>query len=415
MTCCSGSGEILVVPQEGGPRKTEREEVEAPGPRGVISSWEEFFGFASEDDANGEMRERMHRLRSRPYVAFVPEESVEEELERLREDPRIAAATRNWRVSLASPVTDLQGGASVDLAEIAHFLTDNGLLGEWDHLPQPGRPVRVGILDSGIDRSAVCCNMLDATQIDAAALGSALRTNPYDPHGHGSVIAGIVHLLAPAARITSVRCFGRGAASLSDVVYGLLFARLLEEPIDIFNMSFSVDFSVDICPVCGYTFNTKDERTALRNLFDHLRTELDDRPIFVGAAGNEGGLVAIPAVLEGVIAVGSIGASPSSSPIPEPGYERVPADFLLAPGGSKTRPVATPRGLHAKVGSFGTSFATAVVSGVLAAMLGNPGAHGIPTGRDEARREASLDALGRLARTNFVGYESAKYGMGVVG
>jgi hypothetical protein len=417
VTCCSGSGEILVVPREGGVPAAKRDEGEAPGPGGVISSWEEFFGFSSGEDADEAMRERMHNLRSRPYVAAVQEERVEEELERLREDPRIVTATRNWRVSLASPLTDIKGGASVDLTEIARFLGRAGLLSGWHPDPPVGPPVRVGVLDSGVDPSAVCCDVLDPLQIDAAALGSALRTNPHDPHGHGSVVAGIIHLLAPTARITSVRCFGRGAASLSDVVYGLLFARLLDEPIDIFNMSFSVDFSVDRCPKCKFTLATRDERTALRNLFHHLRTELDDRPIFVGAAGNTGGLVAIPAALEGVIAVGSTGASPPGSPQPEPGYDQVPAAFLLAPGGSEAAPVATPRGLFAKGASFGTSFATAVVSGVLAALLGStsvPGA-GVIEGRNEARRQAAVEALRHVARTNFADYEPERYGMGVIG
>lgn len=415
MTCCSGSGEILVVPQTGGPggHNAEATESEPPLPQRVASSWEEFFGFAGEDDATENMRRRMHNLRSRPYVAAVPEDEVEDELRRLRRDPRVAAATRNWRVSLASPMTGLEG-VHVHAGEVFHFLKRAGILEGW-HDSGSGAPVRIGILDSGIDPSGACCDVLDPTQIDAVALGSALRTNPHDPHGHGSVVAEIVHWLAPAARITSVRCFGRGAAALSDIVYGLLFARLLDEPIDVFNMSFSVDFSVSACSNCGFTLNTYDERHALRNLFEHLRTELDDRPLLVAAAGNEGGVVAVPASLAGVIAVGSTGSSPTTSPAPEPSYRELPCDFILAPGGTKAAPVASARRLYSGSQFFGTSFASAVVTGTIARMLADFESHGIPPGRDEGRRAAVVEALRHLARKDFEGYNPHIHGMGVLG
>lgn len=411
MSCCGGSGEILVVPREGGVTGAQESELELEG---VLSSWEQFFASTSAEDADEAMRERMHGLRSRPFVAVVDEERVEDELARLREHPGVTTATRNWRVSLDAPVEGLRG-VRVDVIELMQFLANAGVLEKWH--PEPADvQVRVAVLDSGVDGSAICCHdVLDPVQIDAAALGSALRTNPYDPNGHGSVVAGLIHRLAPNAHITSVRCFGQGSSSLADVVYGLLFARLLDEPIDVFNLSFSVDYSVDECPECGYTFDSSDERTAMRNLFEHLRTELDDRPIFVAAAGGAGGTVAIPAALDGVLAVGSTGASPRGAPYADPSYARIPADFVLAPGGSKAAPVATPIGLYAKRGVSGTSFATAVATGTVARILGNPAAHGIPGGRDENRRVATLHALRELADTSFSGYDPAIHGMGVIG
>jgi hypothetical protein len=381
---------------------------------GVLSSWEQFFASTSEEDADAAMRERMHNLRSRPFVAIVDEERIEEELARLREHPGVAAATRNWRVSLDSPVAGMHG-VWVSPGELLQFLVEAGMLGDRPLEPAEAQ-VRIAVLDSGVDDSAFLFgNVLDPVQIDAAGLGSALRTNPYDPDGHGSVVAGLIHCLAPDARITSVRCFGQSPSSLADVVYGLLFARLLDEPIDVFNLSFSVDYSVDECPRCRHTFNTRDERTAMRNLFDHLRTELDDRPIFVAAAGNAGGTVAIPAALDGTLAVGSTGASPRGAPYADPSYEQVPGDFLLAPGGSKATPIATPKGPFVGRHVFGTSFATAIATGTMARILGNPAAHGIPGGRDEDRRQAAFQALRRLADTSFPGYDPTIHGMGVIG
>ena len=153
MTCCSGSGEILIVPREGGPsHNIEPFEGEPPLPQDVISSWEEFLGFASEEDAPGGMRERMHELRT---PAHTWPRSRKRRLtticavsERIRES---RAATRNWRVSLASPLTELTG-TYLQTLEVAQFLARTGVLAGW-HLPsdQPdgNPPVRIAILDSG--------------------------------------------------------------------------------------------------------------------------------------------------------------------------------------------------------------------------------------------------------------------------
>src|ERR1700746_3158228 len=101
MPCCSGSGEILIVPRNGGPgTNAEPYEGRPPLPQDVVSSWEEFVNTAAEEDPG--VRERANQLSTHPYVAWVEEESLEPQVRRLRYDPRVLCATRNWRTSLAT-------------------------------------------------------------------------------------------------------------------------------------------------------------------------------------------------------------------------------------------------------------------------------------------------------------------------
>lgn len=404
MTCCANSGEILVLPRGGPPsRFSEETDEHGPLPGHVVSSWNELFRTSSEDVPN-DARERNHALTSWPYVALVSEDDVESELRRLRQHPGVITATRNWSVSLASPVQDL-AGVSVFADNVMLFLHDVGLLddGRWD---DPVRAVRVAVLDSGVDPRSIGGNALESLQLDTIALGSAIRTNPHDQNGHGSVVASIVNLMAPAASILSVRCFGRGPSSLSDIVYGLLMSRLIGEPVDIFNLSFSVDASTERCPACGHTHITGDDRVALRNLFDFLRTELDSQP-----------LVAVPAALDGVIAVGSVGRdSECPCPTAAPAYRHLPPDFVLAPGGTRDDPIrpGLRLGTMSTPAFHGTSFATAVVTGLLARVLANGDRHGIPVERDAARAAAVVGVLRSIASSNYVCYDPNRHGMGVI-
>ena len=407
MSCCSEPGEILVVPRTGGfeaTRETVQRESPGPLPWDVVSSWEDILKASLEGGESTDPFDRKAELRSAPFVVNVPEEVVEETLARLRHDDRIVTATRNWRVSLE--------GRGATAAEIAAFLREAAVR----PAPEPvagGRPVRVGIVDSGVAPGAVAPGVLHPVQVDVSGIGSSLRTAPEDPDGHGSTIAGIVNHLYPGAKITSIRAFVRGGALLSDIVYAILLGRLLSDPVDIFNLSFSVTASYEVCPACGEAAFPVDERPAMHLLFEHLRMELSDRPILIAAAGNSGGRVATPADLLGVIAVGSTGDSPRDSPSPEPSYAKVPEYFVLADGGSKAEPVGTTGGRHSGA-RFGTSYATAVVTGLLSGLLANGAAYDIPDTRGEVRWGLANANLRKSASRDFPGYDSDVHGLGVL-
>src|ERR1019366_8945283 len=57
--------------------------------------------------------------------------------------------------------------------------------------------------------------------------------------GHGTMVAGLIHLVAPNARIMPLRAFGAdGSATISPIVQAIAFA--VDSHVDVINMSFSV-------------------------------------------------------------------------------------------------------------------------------------------------------------------------------
>jgi hypothetical protein len=398
MPCCAESGEILIMPREG----TYRDLSEDPSPAlegDVISS------FDSEIDLDSLGREGFGTssgLRSRPFVLQVPERDVEDRLLELERHPKVAAATRNWRVSLE--------GSGVDIGAIEAFVTQLDLL---DSLPPPTSPgpAHVGVIDSGVDPSAVCWGRLSMQQLNIVAAQQSVRSAPFDVDGHGTTIASIIHRIDPYASITSIRCFDRGPSALSDIVNGILLALLVLEPVDIFNLSLKIDVSVEYCPNCQTPMFGPSAERAMRRLFDHLRYTPENEPLFIAAAGNDGKRVAIPAALEGIVAVGSTGASHPAAPRPEPQYQDIPALFVVAPGGSRAAPVGWTGVMHQKP-RFGTSFATAVVSGV-AARLVSAGwnVRAEPTG---AKGAELLQRLDPWLWRDFPGFERTLHGAGVL-
>lgn len=73
MTCCSNAGEILVVPRGLPPSHEATSRLdEQPLPGAIVSSFDELF-MTSAEDMPASVRGRLRSLRSRPYVAVVPE------------------------------------------------------------------------------------------------------------------------------------------------------------------------------------------------------------------------------------------------------------------------------------------------------------------------------------------------------
>lgn len=103
VSCCAESGEILILPREGGYRDLIQDPSSALG-GDVVSSLDSQVEFG---ELGGELAEGLSSLRTWPFVLEVPESEVEDRLLVLERDPRIAAATRNWRVSLRIPGSEL--------------------------------------------------------------------------------------------------------------------------------------------------------------------------------------------------------------------------------------------------------------------------------------------------------------------
>ena len=61
----------------------------------------------------------------------------------------------------------------------------------------------------------------------------------YPDYGHGTAVAGLIHLVAPEAKIMPLRAFGaNGSASVSQIVSAISYA--VDHHVDVINMSFSI-------------------------------------------------------------------------------------------------------------------------------------------------------------------------------
>jgi subtilisin len=113
---------------------------------------------------------------------------------------------------------------------------------EWAWGGATGRGVRVAIVDSGIqaDHPVLegCVDVDDGVLIEVGPDGEPReRTGPHeDAYGHGTACAGIIHSLAPEARITSVRVLGRNLSGRAAAfLRGLGWA--IEQGYDVVNLS----------------------------------------------------------------------------------------------------------------------------------------------------------------------------------
>ena len=140
--------------------------------------------------------------------------------------------------------------------------TLEGLSPEWAWGRSTGRGVRVAVIDSGIEADHP--DLGDCVDKDggvAVSLGEdgepTIVQGPHDDvFGHGTACAGIIHRLAPDARITSVRVLGAGLTGKSNVfLAGLAWA--VEQGFDIVNLSLGTgrrDWALPFYELCDQAY-----------------------------------------------------------------------------------------------------------------------------------------------------------------
>lgn len=161
--------------------------------------------------------------------------------------------------------------------------------------------------------------------------------------GHGTMVAGLVRLAAPGAKILPLRTFdGYGVGYSDDVVRAIYYA--VDHGADVINMSFSMDFySTEIA-------------AALRYARKH-------GVVTVAAAGNQGQRTLIyPASHPGAVGVSASDALDAKAAFSN--YGAQVAD-LASPG---VAVISSYPGGHYAAG-WGTSFSTPLVSGAAALLL----------------------------------------------
>lgn len=197
----------------------------------------------------------------------------------------------------------------------------------------------VGVLDGSQQPAQV--NQSTVGVLDQSTVG-VLDTSKYAAFGHGTMTAGIVHLVAPQAKIMPLKAFNaNGTGYASDVLRAIYYA--VNHGAKVISMSFD--------------FTTPSKELANAINYATLRGV-----ICVASAGNDGKIATVyPASLPGVIDVAS--TSNNNTPSNFSNYGTPPV-MLSAPGEA----VMTTYPYNTYAAGWGTSFSAPLVSGTVALM-----------------------------------------------
>ena len=198
----------------------------------------------------------------------------------------------------------------------------------------------VAVLDNA---QAAVVNQSTVAVLDQSTV-AVLDTDNYAAFGHGTMTAGVVHLVAPRAKIMPLKAFkADGSGYASDVLRAIYYA--VKNGADVLSMSF--DFT---------TYSPE-----LKNAINYAN---NNGAICVASAGNDGRQVSVyPAALANVIDVASTTNQDTQSSFTNYG---APPVWLAAPG--EAIMTTYPWGSYAA--GWGTSFSAPLVSGTAALLAG---------------------------------------------
>ena len=198
-----------------------------------------------------------------------------------------------------------------------------GVASEWSDVDGSVVSILDGSVVSILDGLAVTLNgsvvaILD--QATAAALDPSTLPHAF---GHGTMVAGLVHLVAPSARIMPLKAFtADGTSNVFDVVRAIYFA--VDHGARVINMSFS---STAVSPELTHAINYATEHGV----------------ICVASAGNLGQeTVVYPGGLRNVIGVGS---TSSTAPATRSEFSNY-GDALVSIGAPGEAVITTYPGAH---------------------------------------------------------------------
>lgn len=243
-------------------------------------------------------------------------------------------------------------GAGVTVAVIdtgvdpAHPVLKSVLVNGYDftrNTPGGSEDVDVPTTSTSTGASPATLDQRTVAVLDQRSV-AVLDGTSYSDFGHGTMTAGLVHLVAPQAKIMPLKAFSAdGSAYDSDILRAVYYA--VANGAQVINMSWNYSsYSSELASAIQYA-NSKGV-------------------VSVASAGNEGeNTVVYPGGLPGVIDVASTSDNDTQSIFTNYG---APPVWMAAPGeGIMT---TYPWGTYAA--GWGTSFSTPLVAGTAALMMG---------------------------------------------
>jgi len=193
------------------------------------------------------------------------------------------------------------------------------------------------------NENAVFVQQSSAAVLDQSS-AAVLDGSPYVAFGHGTMTSGLVHLVAPGAKILPLKAFSsNGTGNLSNIIAALYYA--VQHNANVVNMSFDLSYS---SPALSQAISYANNAGV----------------VLVAAAGNENTSARVyPAAMNGyVVGIASTTDWDSRSSFSNYGSSDV---WIAAPGESI---ISTyPGGTYGS--ESGTSFSSPLVAGTVALML----------------------------------------------
>jgi subtilisin family serine protease len=255
---------------------------------------------------------------------------------------RLAKAQRVFNVSGAGIVADIDTGVDPN-----HPVLRPVLLQGYDFTRnQPGGSEMNDISLSNPPACSTCAaayvNQHTAAMVDQHT-AAMVDGNAYAAFGHGTMVAGVIHLAAPTARLLPLKAFhADGTGNLSDILRAIYYA--VQNNASVINMSFDLtQSSTELANAISYASN--------------------NNVILAASSGNDGKMeVVYPAALQNVMGVASTNNQDQRSTFSNYGNQVV---FVAAPGEAiiTTYPFAT------YAAGWGTSFSSPWVAGTASLIL----------------------------------------------
>jgi hypothetical protein len=251
-------------------------------------------------------------------------------------------------------------------AQSVFNVTGSGIVADIDTGVDPNHPAFQGVLLTGYDftrnqpggsemndvsmSAPPPCDSCPAAYVNqhtAAMLDQhtahMLDGTSYEAFGHGTMVMGVIHLVAPTAKLLPLKAFGaNGNGSLSNILAAIYFA--VQNNANVINMSFDLTQS----------------STELTNAVNYANGK---NVVLVASSGNDGANEMVyPAGLQKVMGVASTNNQDQRSSFSNYGNRIV---WVAAPGEGVI--TTYPFGIYAA--GWGTSFSSPFVSGTASLIL----------------------------------------------